>query len=911
LGEDYSFTICPQCLFGEALTPRSIPVPPPREMPPGPNRIQCLSPLNARRDFFQKYEIIEKVGKGGQGDIWKVWDYDFHRHVAMKRLGEEALKSEPVVYRFLAEAQIASQLDHPGILPVFDVGLDPDGRPFYTTQLLPGTTLADVWRQIRDANNRGPAINHALQSLLRVCEVMAHAHSRGVIHRDLKPTNVLVGSHGDVRVIDWGSAKVLESARKNFEESFVPFNQEVIQTDRGEIVWARPDSPLITTNAGQPITMLFMPPEILLGKLDELGPQTDIYSMGVMLYELLSGLPPYSKPDGSLPKPLELRQLIIQGSPAPLRELNRGISRDLAAICQKAMAHVKSERYHTMQELADDMRAVLEIRPVRARKPGILLNLQKWAQRNVSYVLLGGVSLLIISATLSLSQALKAERDVARQVTALLSAELAVHGGHWREALQHWNEAEQAGYHDTIYLGLQRAEAWTVLNEPQKSGLLLRKLANRSDLGKWRAEVLLRLGEHELFDAATANQGVEHVRVALAAGLDTPDSLFAKGLLADSTPEALALFHQAIKIDSFHHGAQRHSLGLEFLLGRHSELQDSIRFFTAIYPDDPSPGFLEASELALHGRLEEARARMVPLRSLVGGEEWNQLNDSLALFAAAAKHFDPGAYLSASHPSMPNLDFLAAAAQSPAIGGSLPAPGAVQRMPYLPSIQKGLLEGRAALNLLMIPSIGNIDTSVARIKASWQHHPEAMVPMVAGIYLESRQPTNGMKSIHLLALQADLFQLAADSPSLIGGLDRTARYLATKSEFELLQTNPTNAAAIRQSCLANVQQALSSPGTSAAESKAYFDLAMELGEYDLAGEWINRWEESQPHDVSTSYARIDLAIATGNVEVAWRLNNQMLAVAPKNARALARRDAIQKKLADLIDLIQSPYHSRQ
>ena len=111
----------------------------------------------------------------------------------MKRLGEKALASEPALYRFLAEAQIASQLEHPGILPIFDVGLDPDGRPFYTTQLLPGTTLGDIWRKVHEAAEPDWTVARALGLLVRVCEIMAHAHSRGVIHRDLKPANVLIG----------------------------------------------------------------------------------------------------------------------------------------------------------------------------------------------------------------------------------------------------------------------------------------------------------------------------------------------------------------------------------------------------------------------------------------------------------------------------------------------------------------------------------------------------------------------------------------------------------------------------------------------------------------------------------------------------------------------------------------------
>ena len=896
LADGHPFALCPKCLFGGAIHSHDA---------GGEAAAGEKFRLSPRHDFFEKYDILEKVAGGGQGEVWKTWDFEFHRCVAMKRIAEHAAGDLPAVHRFLAEAQIASQLEHPGILPIFDVGLDPDGRPFYTTQLLPGETLETIWRQIHSSSGSAWTINRALELLLRVCEVMGHAHSRGVIHRDLKPANILVGAFGDVRVVDWGSAHVLESSLKNFENAFVPLNSPAIETDRSRAMLGNPDSPLATASSGQPVTLLFTPPEIIAGNLAALGPATDLYAMGVMFYQLLTGKTPYCPPDGKIPERDELKKMILQGPPPPVRSVNGRASRDLAAICQKAMSHDQAARYPAMAELAEDIRAALENQPVQARRPGVFLKLQKWSQRNFSYVLLAGGALLLLSIALSSAHGFKAQRDAARQSTLVRNAELAARNGHWRDALNFWRAADDAGYRDKIYLGLQQAEAWTVLSESEKSRAELVKLSRRIDLGPQRGAVLLRLGEHELFDEATANQGVQHVREALASGLDAADVFFARGLLADSTPEALDLFHQAIQINSFHHGAHRHSLGLEFLLGRHADLQASARFFAAIYPEDPSAAYLEAAELAMQGRLEEARAKMASLPSLSDVPAWTKLNDSLPLFATAAHRFDLDTLLTAPGSPMPKLDIFTSTEQVAGMGGASSNALVANRMPFMPCIQNGPLAGRAAISSLMVPFIGNIDFSVAQIKNAWQHHPEALVPAFAASYLGMRQPTNGVKSVHVLTLQADLFQLAADSPSILGGLDRTSRYLASKTEFELLQTNPTNAMAIRKSCVGNIELALSSPATSMPEFKAYFDLAMKLGEYDLARELIYHLEQPQPQAPATLRARLDLEIAAGNLSAAWKLVNQTLADSPDNARALADRQTIQKMLASLNELINS------
>ncbi len=890
---DHPFALCPKCLFSGALDASVV-----------SSKAQhfAFSSLSVRGDFFDKYDILEKVAGGGQGEVWKTWDFELRRSVAMKRISENA--NDPAIYRFLAEAQITSQLGHPGILPVFDAGLDPDGRPYYTTQLVSGPTLEVVWMQVNSSSPGQWGVNRALELLLRVCDVMGHAHNRGVIHRDLKPANILVGEFGDVRVIDWGSARVLESSLKNFDEIFLQLDAPVIETDRNRAIQAEPQSSLTTASSGQPLTLLSTPPEIVIGHLAELGPSTDIYSMGVILYQLITGTLPYLKPGEKLPATDELKKRILAGPPAPARGINPRASRDLAAICEKAMCYDKVGRYLSMQELASDIRATMEIRPVGARRPTPWLKLQKWSQRNFFYVLLGGVALVIVSVAVSLAHAFKIERDTARQAALVRNAELAERDGRWRDALGFWQTADAAGYRDKVYLGLQEAEAWTALADSEKSRAELVKLSRRTDLGAERGAVLLRLGEHELFDGATANQGVQHIREALTSGLNQADTMFARGLLADSTTEALSLFHQALQYDPYHHGAYVHSVSLEFLLGRHQELANHLAVFRILYPDDPSPGFLTAAEAAMAGDLIGAQKELVLLRNRVNSNAWEQANQSCRVFAAAASFYDLDTLLRGNRRTP--LDALRT---NPLSAGVMLMPNdfmeitnrQIFRIPRLPCLQRGYLAAGSGVSRLVQPYLANQALAVQEIELGWGYHPEALMPTLAGMLLENEQPKNGPPLTAILQMQAQLYQMGAYSSSMLPQVGRLARYLAARAYFELAARQRTNSASPISNCLADIRQAAASPEISSLECQAYFQFALKLGDADLALQLVNLLEQREPHAQAARRCRIQVELSMGAYGPALEKISLLLSETPNDPWALAQRTIALSGLKTLMD----------
>jgi serine/threonine protein kinase len=262
-----------------------------------------------------RYRIEGELARGGMGAILRVHDDELGRDLAMKVvLGEadsrelERLSDSQGRYlaRFLEEAQITGQLDHPGIVPVHELGIDSDGRLYFTMKLVKGRELREILplvRGERDGWNR----TRALSIILKVCEAVAYAHSKGVIHRDIKPANIMVGEFGEVYVMDWGLARSL--GRRDSHD--VRLRTEVdsarsIRTERRREREESSGSPLVTMDGDVVGTPCYMSPEQAQGRIAELGPRSDVYSVGALLYELLSGQMPYVEAGAKLSFPRSL-----------------------------------------------------------------------------------------------------------------------------------------------------------------------------------------------------------------------------------------------------------------------------------------------------------------------------------------------------------------------------------------------------------------------------------------------------------------------------------------------------------------------------------------------------------------------------------------------------------------------------
>jgi outer membrane protein assembly factor BamB/tRNA A-37 threonylcarbamoyl transferase component Bud32 len=335
-----------------------------------PAEAPTLAPAEAPADpavgavrYFGDYELLAEVARGGMGVVYKARQVSLNRVVALKMILSGQLAGPEDVQRFRLEAQTAAGLQHPNIVAIHEVG-EHQGQHYFSMDLVEGQSLADLVR-----NNPLPP-EQAARWVRAVALAIQYAHERGVLHRDLKPSNVLIDQFGQPRVTDFGLAKRIDK-----------------------------DAGLTATGAvvGTPS---YMPPEQASGQRGAMGPASDVYSLGAVLYELVTGRPPFRAAT-----PLDTLMQVLDAEPAPPRLLNPAVGRDLETIILKCLQKESARRYVSAQELADDLGALLEGRPIKARRPGLAERALRWAQtqrRTAAVIVLSAAAatLLLLGGTL-------------------------------------------------------------------------------------------------------------------------------------------------------------------------------------------------------------------------------------------------------------------------------------------------------------------------------------------------------------------------------------------------------------------------------------------------------------------------------------------------------------------------------
>src|SRR5579864_254466 len=330
-------------------------------------------------DEAGRFRVLRPHAHGGIGQVSVALDVELNREVALKEIRPERADDLESRARFFLEAEVTGRLEHPGIVPVYALGVSQEGRPFYVMRFVRGESLKEaVTRHYKGGPDSQPgetalAVRRLLGRFLDACNAVAYAHSRGVIHRDLKPSNILLGPYGETLVVDWGLAKVIGRGEGPAKESET--FEQTIRPASG--------SGSSETLAGSAMgTPAYMSPEQADGRIDLLGPACDVYSLGATLYSILSGRAPFEDRDV-----LTVLRKVRRGDFPRLREIATRVDRALEAVCLKAMSNRAADRYASVHELVEDVEHWLADEPVKAYREGWSRRLSRWTRRHRSWAL--------------------------------------------------------------------------------------------------------------------------------------------------------------------------------------------------------------------------------------------------------------------------------------------------------------------------------------------------------------------------------------------------------------------------------------------------------------------------------------------------------------------------------------------
>ena len=344
-------------------------------------------PTDSSQQPTNRFRIVRFHDEGGLGQVFEAVDEELHRKVAVKEIQQRFVDDPGNRHRFEREAQITGGLEHPGIVPVYGMGRHQDGRPYYAMRFIRGRSLRDVIAEFHAtdwsshlAGERTVQLRRLLSKFLDVCQAVHYAHRRGIIHRDIKPANVMIGKYGETLVVDWGLARRVD----------VVDGTSYDMPDEGTLNLVEEEGS-VHTMAGRAVgSPLYMSPEQARGQHELVGPPSDIYSLGAMLFSILTNQPPAKA---------ATRQLVIdkvlRGEIRRARDLNKQVAKSLDAICAKALAFAAEDRYATVADLADDLERYLADEPVSAYRESLSESAWRYVRNHRSRVVTVAATMMV------------------------------------------------------------------------------------------------------------------------------------------------------------------------------------------------------------------------------------------------------------------------------------------------------------------------------------------------------------------------------------------------------------------------------------------------------------------------------------------------------------------------------------
>ena len=593
---------------------------------PGDVPVRVTDEARALRDPAGRYHVLGEIGRGGVGVVYKGRDNDLGRDVAMKVLKDQFADRPDVLARFVEEAQIGGQLQHPGIVPVYELGLHAGERPYFAMKLVKGETLS---AQLAKRAEPGEDRRRFYGIFEQVCQTMAYAHSRHVVHRDLKPANVMIGAFGEVQVVDWGFAKVLAKGGNADEKASVAKHNESAQSVIST-VRSQPGSGTQSVVGSMLGTPAYMPPEQALGDLEHLDARSDVFGLGAILCEILTGAPPYRERDGDV-----VRQAAAGDLDGAHERIRRsGADATMIALCIECLSRTRQARPASAQELADRVSTHLTSVEERARDAELRATRARFKQRTtllsaaaaLLVVVIGGVAWFLVdaearkqqqAATARLTAATSDLREArGRAQAAGLDPELWSAAGREAERLAHLVDGERKTFDD----------------DDRRTALALVDRV-RAEHEAASSELALRERDREM-----------HARL-VTARIPTDDDVNAKGFAAK---ERLRLNEAYLSAFAFYLGRPIRELSTEAALASmregemESELAASLDHLSMVrdaLPDQEGvePLTLRLRELAtlldsddawrtqLRALLPNARGSAQPLRELAATADFGHL----------------------------------------------------------------------------------------------------------------------------------------------------------------------------------------------------------------------------------------------------------------------------------------------
>jgi tetratricopeptide (TPR) repeat protein len=873
-----------------------------------------LDRLRSRGRLSSRYRIEHVLGRGGMGIVYAAFDEDLGRRIALKTLSGElsaAAVAQPIkLARFLEEAQVTGQLEHPSIVPVYELGLDEEDRVYYTMQLVEGETLARVFERAREGAD-GWTRERALGVLQRVCDAVAFAHSRGVLHRDLKPSNVMVGSFGQVYVMRSG----VESGTEKKPE---------VETARRSSASA--DSPVLQTQAGQKLgTPAYMSPEQAAGANDGLDARSDVYALGAILYELLAGHPPYLR-EGSSSDPHEVLRRVVVGPPEPIVSVARGAPEELVAICERAMARDSAVRYPSVVELAADLGAYLEGRVVRAHRTGPWIELRKWVGRNRATAASLGAAFAAVALGAGVFAWLRTVNEVQAKEHALAEsglkqsalaqshlarARLGSQRGAWTDVLESIDRAREAGYEDSSELALLTAEALLAMGQSRSARAALASVEVKRMPSGQRGRLHLLQSEIEQTPQGSARTALDLVRAALEEELAPADRAYARGMLAERTTDSLAAFDEALALDPFHFGARNARLSTLFFLGRYEEAEEAARTQASLFPEDPAARAFQALVASARGEAERAERLYAELERELGSQvvdlvripgdivaKFDRLPSTTFMGELRKEDLEPifarFGELLAMRPAddtehtrsmlVPQVATVAAAYETLA-GMILPEGG----------VRPGMLGPLLAGEWRDVPILVDPVRCAKELEAIVERHDEGVFHFFHGVALITSPLGKGEVQADKQRRALASFERAWRTPCIVPKFEHMARYLAARAYNDLIAHAKDDS--MRPAAIEMIRATEVGPLSDWDEIGLVASLSMVCRVGTEGLRLVDDWIELHPDDVGARASRTNVLRMLGALDLAASEADALFATHPDHPKVKTARDEARKAIA--------------